>query len=65
MRPARALCFGWIDSTLRPVGGGRSALLFTPRRPRGTWSRLNKQRVATLVAAGLMTEAGGQPQRGE
>jgi uncharacterized protein YdeI (YjbR/CyaY-like superfamily) len=55
---SEALCFGWIDSTVRRLGGGRSALLFTPRRPGGTWSRLNKQRVTALVAQGLMTEAG-------
>lgn len=53
-----ALCFGWIDSTLRPLDNEKSALMFTPRRPRSTWSRLNKERVAWLIAAGLMTEAG-------
>jgi uncharacterized protein YdeI (YjbR/CyaY-like superfamily) len=55
---SEALCFGWIDSTMRRTGDGRSTLLFTPRRPRGTWSALNKQRVAALIAEGLMTEAG-------
>lgn len=53
-----ALCFGWIDSTLRPLGNEKSALLFTPRRPRSIWSRSNKQRVESLIAAGLMTDAG-------
>ncbi|HEU4422280.1 MAG TPA: YdeI/OmpD-associated family protein [Pilimelia sp.] len=53
-----ALCFGWIDSTVRPVGDGKSALLFTPRRPGSTWSRLNKQRVTALAAEGRMTDAG-------
>lgn len=53
-----ALCFGWIDSRLRPLDSGKSALMFTPRRPRGTWSRLNKERVKSLIAAGLMTDAG-------
>lgn len=53
-----ALCFGWIDSTVRPVGGGKSALLLTPRRPGSTWSRRNKQRVASLTAEGRMTDAG-------
>jgi uncharacterized protein YdeI (YjbR/CyaY-like superfamily) len=55
---SEALCFGWIDTTVRRLGGGRSAVLFTPRRPGGTWSRLNKQRVARLVAEGLMTQGG-------
>lgn len=53
-----ALCFGWIDSTLRPVDGEKSALKFTPRRPGSIWSRSNKERVESLIAAGLMTEAG-------
>jgi uncharacterized protein YdeI (YjbR/CyaY-like superfamily) len=53
-----ALCFGWIDSAVRPAGDGKSALLFTPRRPGSTWSRLNKQRVAALTAQGRMADAG-------
>ena len=53
-----ALCFGWIDSRLRRLQDGTFALLVTPRKPSGTWSRLNKQRVESLIASGLMTEAG-------
>jgi uncharacterized protein YdeI (YjbR/CyaY-like superfamily) len=53
-----ALCFGWIDSTVRPVGNGKSALRFTPRRAGSTWSQPNKQRVASLTAEGRMTDAG-------
>jgi uncharacterized protein YdeI (YjbR/CyaY-like superfamily) len=53
-----ALCFGWIDSRLRPLDGERSALRFTPRRRGGTWSRVNKRRIEALMAAGLMTDAG-------
>ena len=55
---SEALCFGWIDSRLRRLDSETSALLFTPRKARGTWSRLNRQRVATLIASGLMTDAG-------
>lgn len=53
-----ALCFGWIDSRLRPLDGTRSALLFTPRRPGGTWSRVNKKRIESLLAEGLIAEPG-------
>lgn len=53
-----ALCFGWIDSTLRSLGSGQRALLFTPRRARSTWSQTNKRRVARLAAEGRMTDAG-------
>ena len=53
-----ALCFGWIDSLLNPIDNQRFMQLFTPRREKSGWSRLNKQRVARLVADGLMTAAG-------
>jgi uncharacterized protein YdeI (YjbR/CyaY-like superfamily) len=53
-----ALCFGWIDSLGRKVDDERSQLLLTPRKPASKWSRLNKQRVARLTAAGLMAPAG-------
>jgi uncharacterized protein YdeI (YjbR/CyaY-like superfamily) len=53
-----ALCFGWIDSTTRPLDDARYQQLFTPRKPKSTWSRVNKDRVDRLVARGLMAEAG-------
>lgn len=53
-----ALCFGWIDSTMRPLDEERYIQLFTPRKPKSEWSKLNKERVSKLIAAGLMTKAG-------
>jgi uncharacterized protein YdeI (YjbR/CyaY-like superfamily) len=53
-----ALCFGWVDSRPRSLDENRSQLLVTPRKPTSRWSRLNKQRVERLLAAGLMTPAG-------
>jgi uncharacterized protein YdeI (YjbR/CyaY-like superfamily) len=53
-----ALCFGWIDSTTRPLDGERRMVYFAPRRPRGTWARSNKDRVERLIASGRMTAAG-------
>ncbi len=53
-----ALCFGWIDSTLHPKDDSRFVLNFTPRRPGGTWSRANRDRVRSLTERGLMTDAG-------
>src|SRR5688572_39384 len=50
-----ALCFGWIDSTVRQVDAARYKQLFTPRKPKSTWSRTNKERVERLIAGGLMT----------
>jgi uncharacterized protein YdeI (YjbR/CyaY-like superfamily) len=53
-----ALCFGWIDSKPRALDDERSMLWFSPRKSRSGWSKPNKQRVARLIAAGLMAEAG-------
>ena len=53
-----AICFGWIDSTVNILDDDRGLQLMTPRRPKSTWTRLNRQRVAALDAAGLMTDAG-------
>ena len=53
-----ALCFGWIDSTVRSLDDGRFARLFTPRKPQSIWSAVNKRRLAHLIASGRMTERG-------
>lgn len=53
-----ALCFGWVDSTVRTRDELTGMQLVTPRRPRSTWAITNKERVARLTAAGLMTERG-------
>jgi uncharacterized protein YdeI (YjbR/CyaY-like superfamily) len=53
-----ALCFGWVDSKGGKVDEVRSSLYYAPRNPKSGWSRPNKERVARLLEAGLMTEAG-------
>ena len=53
-----ALCFGWIDSAMRPIDDERYALRYTPRRARSNWSEVNKARVERLIREGRMTEAG-------
>ncbi len=53
-----ALCFGWIDSLPRVLDADRSKLLFTPRKPKSAWSKLNKERIERMIANGLMTNAG-------
>ena len=53
-----ALCFGWIDSAMRPVDEERYVLRFTPRRAKSSWSEVNKERVEQLIRDGRMTEAG-------
>jgi uncharacterized protein YdeI (YjbR/CyaY-like superfamily) len=53
-----ALCFGWIDSKPNKLDEERSMLWFAPRQAGSGWSRLNKERVERMTAAGLMTPAG-------
>lgn len=53
-----ALAAGWIDSRPRTVDQDRSARLMTPRRPGSRWSRINRERIARLIAAGLMQPTG-------
>jgi len=55
-----ALCFGWIDSTLKRLPDGRCAQRLSPRRKGSHWTELNKQRCADLEQRGLMTDAGRQ-----
>ncbi len=53
-----ALCFGWIDSLGRKLDEDRTMLWLSPRKPGSGWSKLNKDRIEKLLAAGLMTPAG-------
>ena len=53
-----ALCHGWVDSLPRTLDDTHAMLYVAPRTPRSNWSRVNKERVERLVAAGLMTPAG-------
>ncbi len=53
-----ALCFGWIDSKVKPIDDERYKQIFTPRKPRSVWSKINKQYIAELIEAELMTDAG-------
>ncbi len=53
-----ALCVGWIDSRPNALDAERSTQLFSPRKLRSPWSRLDKRRVEALTAAGLMRPAG-------
>lgn len=53
-----ALCFGWIDSKVKSLDEERYQQIFTPRKPKSVWSKLNKQYIEELIDQGLMTEAG-------
>ena len=53
-----ALCFGWIDSTLKKLPDGRLAQRLSPRRRNSHWTQLNMDRCRDLEDRGLMTPAG-------
>ncbi|MGN6216426.1 MAG: YdeI/OmpD-associated family protein [Solirubrobacterales bacterium] len=53
-----ALCFGWIDSQKRGFDDQHFLQRFTPRRPRGRWSRINREKAETLIEAGRMRPGG-------
>lgn len=52
-----ALCFGWIDSTIRTIDN-IAMQRFSPRRKNSPWTELNKERVRRLEKLGLMTDSG-------
>ena len=53
-----ALCFGWIDSTVKRVDEETYVQKFTPRRKGSVWSKLNKMRAIKLIKAGRMKPLG-------
>jgi uncharacterized protein YdeI (YjbR/CyaY-like superfamily) len=53
-----ALCFGWIDGQSRRIDDDWYLQRFTPRRPKSTWSKLNREKVQALTAAGRMRPGG-------
>ncbi len=56
-----ALCFGWIDSTVKSIDEDTYAQRFTPRRARSTYSQTNKERLRRLIDQGqVMPEVTAQ-----
>ena len=53
-----AICFGWIDSTVKRVDEEIYVQEFSPRKLRSPWSFLNKERAEAMIRTGLMTQAG-------
>jgi uncharacterized protein YdeI (YjbR/CyaY-like superfamily) len=47
-----ALCYGWIDSIMKPIDARRYAQRFSPRRPTSQLFEMNRERVRRLIAAG-------------
>jgi uncharacterized protein YdeI (YjbR/CyaY-like superfamily) len=53
-----ALCFGWIDSKKIKIDEETSHQFFSKRKPKSTWSKINKEKLTKLIDQNLMTEAG-------
>jgi len=53
-----ALCYGWIDSVRRSFDTDYFLQKYSRRRPNGSWSKVNVDRVESLMAAGRMRAAG-------
>lgn len=52
-----AMCFGWIDSTLKRLDG-EAYQRFAPRTKGSLWSELNKERCRRMIRLGRMTDMG-------
>lgn len=53
-----ALCFGWIDSTVKKLDTGITIQRLSPRKKGSIWSELNKERCRRMEKLGKMTQAG-------
>jgi uncharacterized protein YdeI (YjbR/CyaY-like superfamily) len=52
------LCWGWIDAIKKSWDEISYVQRYCPRRPKSVWSQVNRDNVARLVEAGLMTAHG-------
>ncbi|QYO77019.1 YdeI/OmpD-associated family protein [Devosia salina] len=52
------LCWGWIDAIKKSWDEVSFVQRYCPRRPKSVWSQVNRDNVARLTEAGLMTEFG-------
>jgi uncharacterized protein YdeI (YjbR/CyaY-like superfamily) len=53
-----ALCYGWIQSRLKPLDALTFAVRFSPRREDSRWSLPNLKRARMLISQGRMTAYG-------
>ena len=53
-----ALCFGWIDSTVKNLDDERFAQRFTPRRKSSQLSQMNRERARKMISQKKMTGVG-------
>lgn len=53
-----ALCYGWIDSTVKRIDEETFMQKFTPRNKNSVWSKLNRERVERLIKSRKMRKPG-------
>lgn len=53
-----ALCYGWVDSVPGKVSDTQAKIYVSRRKPKSSWSKVNKQRIEKLLHAGTMSDAG-------
>lgn len=53
-----ALCYGWIDSTVKSLGNGKRRQYFCPRNTKSVWSKVNKDHIKELSTQELMHKSG-------
>lgn len=53
-----ALCYGWIDGQRNKYDEESYIQKYTPRRPKGLWSKKNIENTDRLIKAGRMTAGG-------
>lgn len=53
-----ALCYGWIDSTVKNIGPGKRRQYFCQRKLKSVWSKVNKDHIITLKKSDLMHKSG-------
>ncbi len=53
-----ALCHGWIDGQVKSESQTTYRQRYTSRGKRSIWSKINREKVAALIAAGRMRPAG-------
>lgn len=49
-----ALCFGWIDSTVKSLDEDNNIQRFSPRNRRSAYSQLNKERIKWLLEQNMI-----------
>lgn len=53
-----ALCFGWIDSTVKKIDHERRRQYFCTRKPKSVWSKVNKSYIKQLIIENKIHQSG-------